>query len=109
VLVSTPAGRPVRVTFPGLALGTELVGYVGIADVFTRRSSREPATLEIEIAGAKVTSATAPIDTWVPFRAVTVPGAADVAFVLRWTPAPRTHKEPPPPPKQICFAAEARR
>jgi hypothetical protein len=90
VLVSAPAGRPVRVRFPGLALGTELVGYVGIADVFTRRSSREPATLEVEIAGAKLASATAPIDSWVPFRAVTVPGIADVAFILRWTPAPRT-------------------
>lgn len=101
LLVVTAATRPVRVTFPGFTLGSELVGYVGIADVFTRRESREPITLAVEVAGAQLASVTAPIDAWVPFRAVTTPGPADVTFVLRWTGTSG--------PKQICFAAEARR
>ena len=105
VVVAAPGGRPVRVTFPNLALGSGLVGYVGIADVFTRRDSREPVTLEVEIAGAGVASVTAPIDTWTRFHAATTPGVADVAFVVRWA-ADRGRSSQP---KQICLAAEARR
>ncbi|MEO8702992.1 MAG: hypothetical protein ABI867_23300 [Kofleriaceae bacterium] len=98
LLVPTPGTKPTRIVFPGVALGTALVGYVGIADVFTRRESREPVTLDVEIAGAKQT-VTAPIDAWVPFRLATAARTADVAITLRWTGAGV---------KQICFAAEAR-
>lgn len=104
ILAPTPAGRPVTLTFPRVALGRELVGYVGIADVFTRRDSREPVELTVEIGGLPIASAHAPIDRWVRFAAPTTPGPADVRVTLRWTPAGKATA-----PKQICFAAEARR
>jgi len=100
VQVTPVANKPARLTFPQLALGTELVGYVGIADVFTRRDERSPVRLDVEIAGAKVASVTAGVeDGWVRFRAPTREGAADVTFVASAS----------APNKLICFAAEARR
>lgn len=92
-------GKPARVTFPQLALGRELVGYVGIADVFTRRDVRAPATLAVELGGKVVASVTAGVDDgWVRFAAPTTPGAADVTFVVA-SDAPN---------RLVCFAAEAR-
>jgi hypothetical protein len=89
----------VRIGFPGLPLGRELVGYAGIADVFTRRDVRSPGRLDVEIAGKVVASVTAGVDDgWVRFAAPTTPGAADVVFVARASDAGR----------RICFAAEAR-
>jgi hypothetical protein len=83
-----------------MPLGTELVGYVGIADVFTRRDNRAPAKLEVEIAGHVVASATAGVDDgWVRFAAPTTPGPAAVTFIARSSAAARL----------ICFAAEARK
>jgi hypothetical protein len=97
--ISPPPGRAVRIAFPQLPLGRELVGYVGIADVFTRRDVRSPGRLDVEIAGKIVASAVAGVeDGWVRFSAATSPGAADVAFIARATDANR----------RICFAAEAR-
>jgi hypothetical protein len=93
-------GRPVRITFPKLALGTSLVGYVGLADVFTRRDIRAPGSLAVEIGGRVVASATAGVDDgWVRFEAPTSPGAADVTFIASAAAARRL----------ICFAAEARK
>ena len=87
-------------TFPQLELGGELVGYVGIADVFTRRDVRDPATLSVEVGGKVVASATAGVDDgWVRFAAPTTPGPADVTFVVGSAAANRL----------VCFAAEARR
>ncbi|HEU0032395.1 MAG TPA: hypothetical protein VFQ53_17305 [Kofleriaceae bacterium] len=103
VLVTALGGKPVRITFPQLALGTQLVGYVGIADIFTRRDNRAPASLDVELAGRAIAHATAGVDDgWVRFAAGTPPGAADVTFVLRASGPPNTNR-------QICFAAEARR
>ena len=97
--ISPAPGTPLRITFPQLPLGKELVGYVGIADVFTRRDVRSPGWLDVELAGEIIASATAGVDDgWVRFAAVTPPGAADVTFVVRATDANR----------RICFAAEAR-
>lgn len=94
------ARTPARMTFPQLALGSELVGYVGIADVFTRRDVRVPARLDVEIGGRVVASATAGVDDgWVRFSAPTTPGVADVTFIA----------SADAPNRQICFAAEARR
>jgi hypothetical protein len=97
----TPApGQPVRLTFPQLPLGTTLVGYVGLADVFTRRDIRAPGKLEVELGGRVIASATPGVDDgWVRFEAATQPGAADVTFVA----------SADAPQRQICFAAEARR
>ena len=93
-------GTPQRVTFPALPLGTELVGYVGIADVFTRRDVRSPGQLDVELAGKVIASARFGVDDgWVRFAAATQPGVADVTFIARASDANR----------RICFAAEARR
>ena len=98
--IAPSPGRPVRITFPQLALGTSLVGYVGLADVFTRRDIRAPGSLAVEIAGVQVASATAGVDDgWVRFEAPTTPGLADVTFIASAT----------APQRLICFAAEARR
>ena len=97
--VSPVPGTPLRITFPQLPLGKELVGYAGIADVFTRRDVRSPGRLDVELAGKVIASATAGVDDgWVRFAAATPPGAADVTFVVHATEANR----------RICFAAEAR-
>jgi len=94
-----PAGKPARVTFPQLPLGKELVGYVGIADAFTRRDDRTPVDIGVEIDGKLVAGASAGVDDgWVRFAAPTTPGVADVTFVARADRAGR----------QLCFAAEAR-
>jgi hypothetical protein len=97
--ISPPAGAPVRLTFPAFPLGRTLVGYLGIADVFTRRDVRTPVHLDVELAGHIVASADAGVDDgWVRFAATTPPGAADVTFVVRAASADR----------KLCFAAEAR-
>lgn len=93
------ASAPLRITFPAVPLGAQLVGYVGIADVFTRRDVRDPAQLEVEIGGKSVASASAGVDDgWVRFAAPTTPGPADVTVVVRSRAAGRL----------VCFAAEAR-
>ena len=87
-------------TFPQLPLGAELVGYVGLADVFTRRDIRAPGTLAVEIGGRVVAQVSPGVDDgWVRFAAPTTPGAADVTFVA----------SADAPARQLCFAAEARR
>ncbi|MDB4963118.1 MAG: hypothetical protein JWP01_3117 [Myxococcales bacterium] len=99
VQVAPGAKGAIRLTFPGVPLGSQLVGYVGIADVFTRRDNRAPATLDIEIGGRVVASATAGVDDgWVRFAATTTPGPADVTVIARSAMGARL----------ICFAAEAR-
>jgi hypothetical protein len=97
--VSPAPGVPLRIAFPGFPLGRELVGYVGIADVFTRRDVRSPGRLDVELAGKIIASAEPGVDDgWVRFAAATPPGPADVTFIARATNADR----------RICFAAEAR-
>jgi len=98
-VVPTP-NKPARITFPEVQLGRELVGYVGLADIFTRREIRSPATLAVEIAGREVARAVAGVDDgWVRFSAPTTPGVADVTFVAAAI----------EPARLVCFAAEARR
>jgi len=93
-------GPPVTVTFPGVSLGSTLVGYVGLGDVFTRRDDREPARLEVWIDGAEVASRTVGVDDgWVRFEVETPPnGSAEVEFRAAAF-GPR---------RIVCFAAEAR-
>lgn len=93
-------GHPVRITFPRLTLGSQLVGYVGLADVFTRRDIRAPGSLSVEIGGTQVAAVSAGVDDgWVKFAAPTTPGPADVTFVASATAQQRL----------ICFMAEARK
>jgi hypothetical protein len=98
IQVTPPPHSSVRITFQ-LTLGTKLVGYVGLADVFTRRSPRGPGRLGVEIAGKVVAKAVAGVDDgWVRFETATTPGTADVTFVA----------SADDPQRLICFAAEAR-
>jgi hypothetical protein len=97
ILVVPQPGVPVRITFPGLPAG-ELVGYVGLADVFTRRDERRPGVLTVEQAGRALAEVTAGVeDGWLRFAARIAGG--DVAFVAASA----------GPNRQLCFAAEVRR
>jgi hypothetical protein len=95
-----PPGRSsVRITFPQLQLGRELVGYAGLADIFTRRWPRGPGTLVAEIDGKQVGRLDVGVDDgWVRFAAATTPGPHDVTFIVSANDLNR----------QICFTAEAR-
>lgn len=96
-LVPSP-GHPVTLTLPML-LGTRLVGYAGLADVFTRRDIRAPGTLAVSVAGREVARVSPGVDDgWVRFDAATTPGQADVTFTA----------SADAPQRLICFAAEAR-
>ncbi len=98
-VVPTP-DVPMKISFPGVPTGTQLVGYVGIADVFTRRDNRRAAQLEVEIADRVIARARAEVDDgWVRFSATTTPGTADITIVARSSGANRL----------ICFAVETRR
>ena len=91
-------GHPQRITIP-MQLGTRLVGYAGLADVFTRRDIRAPGSLAVEIGGRQVAAVHPGVDDgWVRFEAATTPGHADVTFVA----------SADAPQRLICFAAEAR-
>jgi hypothetical protein len=99
IQVTPVPGRPVQITFAQLPLGTSLVGYVGLADVFTRRDIRAPGSLAVEIGGKTATEVTPGVDDgWVRFELPTQPGNADVTFRLGAD----------APQRLICFAAETR-
>ena len=96
-----PANGKVTITVP-MQLGTKLVGYVGLADVFKRRDIRTPGELEVH-AGAATTIVKPGVDDgWVKFELATVPGApgvtTEVMFIAKAVSSDRL----------ICFAAEAR-
>ena len=91
-----PKDQPARVTF-NVPAGT-LVGYAGIADVFTRRSPRDPAHVAIEVGGRVLTAITPGVDDgWVRFVAMVPPG--EVTFVVHSS----------APGRLVCFAAEVRK
>jgi len=99
IRVEPKPGRQVVVRFPGISLGSKLVGYVGLADVFTRRDIRAPGTFEVRIDGQPATATEIGIDGgWQRFEVDTEPGRRDVEFISG---ASR-------PRRLICFAAEAR-
>jgi hypothetical protein len=96
-VVPAPGGS-VRITFPHFVLGSQLVGYVGLADVFTRRDVREPV-----LGGQVLTRTKVGIDDgWVRFSAATTPGVAELT-VIASAPSPRARD------RLICFALESRR
>jgi hypothetical protein len=91
--------HPVRVTFAAMPLGSELVGYVGLADVFTRRDVREPGHLAVELDGKPIAHVDPGVDDgWVRFAAPTQPGSGDLVFVISAA----------APNRLVCFAAETR-
>lgn len=96
--------RTVSITYPEVALGRSLVGYVGLADVFKRRDVRDPGRLDVKVNGEQVASVQFGVnDGWVRFEAETAPAdAAEVVFDA-------TAVGPKARDRLICFAAEARR
>ncbi|MEO8553621.1 MAG: hypothetical protein ABI678_26790 [Kofleriaceae bacterium] len=88
----------VTMTVP-MELGSTLVGYVGLADVFKRRNIRTPGSLEIRVGAASRIVAFGVDDGWVRFELPTTPGPGEVQFL-----ASAISRE-----RLICFAAEARR
>jgi hypothetical protein len=103
VQVTPRPGKTVRVTFSAAELGTQLVGYAGLADVFTRRDVRAPGELAVEVDGAVVAKVRLGVDDgWVRFAAPTTPGPHAVTFAATAVGAKARDR-------RICFAAEARR
>ena len=101
-VVPAPDGSAV-VSYADVELGSELVGYVGLADAFTRRDVREPGHLRVTVDGVQVAQVVAGIDDgWVRFHAATEPGPAHVEFTA-------SAVGPGAVNRRICFAAEARR
>jgi len=110
VAVSPGPGRTAELRWPTAELGGQLVGYVGLADVFTRRENLFPARLEVAVAGGAATTVEVGADEgWKRFAVATTPGRAEVT--IRATDLTPTSWKPPPGTRQhiICFAAEARR
>ncbi|HEU5058599.1 MAG TPA: hypothetical protein VFU21_18830 [Kofleriaceae bacterium] len=99
-----PPDRTIEVAYPSVELGRELVGYVGLADVFTRRDIRDPGELTVTVDGAEVARVRAGVgDGWVRFAVATEPRAgARVVFAARAV--GKNARD-----RRICFAAEARR
>jgi hypothetical protein len=103
VQVEPPPDGTVKVVFRGARLGKELVGHVGLADVFKRRDVRDPGQLELLVDGASAAKVRFGVDDgWVRFAAPTRPTeAAEVVFAV-------TALGPRARDRLICFAAEAR-
>ena len=98
-----PPERSLTHSFGRIPLGSVLVGYVGLADVFTRRDVRNPGRLEVKIDGEVVASVTVGVDDgWRRFEVATTPGEHAVEVVA--TAVGRGSRD-----RRICFAAEARR
>jgi hypothetical protein len=95
--ITPPPNGKVSITIP-MQLGTKLVGYVGLADVFKRRDIRTPGELDISVGGASAIVKPGVDDGWVRWELATKPGQADVTFVAKAV----------SPDRLICFAAEAR-
>ena len=104
VLVVPQPDQTVRLAYPSVALGSELVGYVGLADVFTRRDVRDPARLVVSVDGRAVAEVTVGVDDgWVRFRAPTTPAAGAAVEVAATALGPRARD------RRVCFHLEARR
>jgi hypothetical protein len=97
VQIIPPANGAVTLRVP-LKLGTKLVGYVGLADVFKRRDLRTSGTLEVHAGAASAVVNAGVDDGWVRFELATTPGTTGVTFVAKAV----------SPDRLICFAAEAR-
>ena len=104
VRVEPRPDQTVRLTFRDVALGSSLVGYVGLADVFTRRDIRNPGHLEVFVDGESVASARFGVDDgWVRFSADTRPAASAQVTFAATAVGTKARK------RLICFAAEARK
>lgn len=104
VRVQPRPDETVRVAFDDVRLGSSLVGYVGLADVFTRREHREPGRLQVFVDGQEIAALEFGVDDgWVRFAAETEP-AEHAQVVFAATAVGERALE-----RNICFAAEARK
>lgn len=83
-----------RATFSNVNVGSTLVGYAGIPDIFDRRDNREPGTLTVEVDGKTATATAGVDDGWVRFEVATTPGVATITVSATG--------------RKLCWAAEAR-
>jgi hypothetical protein len=98
--VTPQPGKEVPLAFPQTQLGTKLVGYVGLADVFTRRDIRAPGHLVVKIGGAEVARVDPGVDDgWVGFSIPTTPGVADIVVTA----------SADAPQRKICFSITGRK
>jgi hypothetical protein len=104
IMVTPPPDGTVNVSFENVPRGREIVGYVGLADVFTRRDVRDPGRLELHVDGAEAARVTVGVDDgWVRFSAPIGEGSGPAVLEFRLTAVgPKATK------RQICFAAEVR-
>jgi hypothetical protein len=102
VQIEPRPGQAVTLDYGQVTLGSQLVGAVGLADVFTRRDVRDPGQLELRIDGAAVATVRVGVDDgWRRFTAATTPGPHHLEVVATAI-GPRSRD------RLICFAAEAR-
>ncbi len=101
------ANGSVSIQFNDVALGKELVGYVGLADVFTRRDVREPGQLLVSVKGeespGQVRIVAGNDDGWMRFSLTTAPASHSTVVFTAESPGVDARD------RRICFAAEARR
>ena len=94
--------QTVSMRYESVNIGNEIVAYVGLADVFTRRDVRAPGRFEILVDDASVALATVTVDNgWQRVQAPTDSGQGSVEF--RLTAVGDGARD-----RRICFAAEAR-
>ncbi len=94
--------KSVSMRFEAASLGNEIVAYVGLADVFTRRDVRDPGKLEILVNDTIVATKVVTVDNgWQRVVAATSPGTGSVEFRLSAVGEGARDR-------RICFAAEAR-
>lgn len=102
MLVTPKADQRVTLEF-NEALGQRLVGYVGLADVFTRRDVRVPGQFTLSIDGQNQVELEVGIDDgWIKFDVPTEASASSkvvLGFGARGVAAKK---------RQLCFAMEAR-
>lgn len=100
ILVAPAGADPVTLTFPAVPLGRHLVGYAGIADVFTRRDQRAPGRIQVAIDDVLRADRSLDVEAgWVRFAADTDPTAPKDVVVTLSSAAPG---------RLICFTLEAR-
>jgi hypothetical protein len=94
------AGAQPAVIYRDVELGRSIVGFVGLADVFTRRDIRSPVEFSVTLNGDEVANVSVGVDDgWVRFEVAT-DGVerGTIGFHPRAVDAKRL----------VCFAAEAR-
>ncbi len=103
IVLQPRRGVPLEMTLPAVALKDQVVGYVGLADVFYRRDVFHPVTVIVSVGKqSPQTFKLFPTSGWLPFSVDTNSAIADVTvgvFV-----AEGEHKK-----RSVCVALEVHR